>query len=91
MCFLSHWDIVYPVREAALDSAAGMAGSEVNMGVDVLLEIRFMFCTISSASGGDKPSLPTDGLQGFGVILLWGFFLTDIFLLCFQVETRLWS
>lgn len=56
MCFLSHWDIVYPVREATLDSAAGTAGSEVNMGVDVLLEMRFMFCTIPSASNGDKLS-----------------------------------
>lgn len=79
---LSHRDIVYPAVGVALDSGAGAAGSEVNMEVDVLLDLRFIFCTIPSASGGDKPSLPTAGLQGLGFILLWGLLLTDIFPAC---------
>lgn len=61
---LSHWDVFYPAIGVALDSAAGAAGSEVNMEVDVLLDLRFVFCTIPSASGGDKPGLPTAGLRG---------------------------
>lgn len=79
---LSHWDVVYPVIGVDLDSAAGAAGSEVNMEVDGLLDLRFIFCTIPSASGGDKPSLPTAGLQGLVVILPWGLFLTDVFPPC---------
>lgn len=79
---LSHWDVVYPVIGVALDSAAGAAGSEVNKDVDVLLDLRFIFCTIPSASGGDKPDFATSGLQGLGVIFLLGLFLTDIFPPC---------
>lgn len=78
MWSLSHWAVVYPVTGVALESAAGAAGSEVNMEADVLLDLSFIFCTIPSASGGDKPSIPTAGLQGLRVVLLWDLFLTDI-------------
>ena len=68
---LSHWDIVYPVIGVALDSAVGAAGSEVNMEVDVLLDLRF----IPSASSDDKPSLPTAGCRGLGLFFFGVFFL----------------
>jgi len=80
---LSHWNVVYPVIGVALDSAAGAAGSEVNMEAEVLLDLRFIFCTIPSADGGGMPpSLRIAGLQGFAVVRLWDLFLTDIFSPC---------
>lgn len=66
------------MRGVGLDGATTAAGTEVNMEADVLWDLRFIFCTVPSASAGDKPILLMAGQQGLRVVL-WGLFLTDIF------------
>lgn len=84
MCSLSHQDVVYPVIGVALDRCSS---SEVDVEVNVLLDLRFIFCTISSAGTGDKPSLPKAGLQQLEAVFC-GLFLPDIFPPCAAARWR---
>lgn len=74
----------YPVIGVALDRCSS---SEVDVEVNVLLDLRFIFCTISSAGTGDKPSLPKAGLQQLEAVFC-GLFLPDIFPPCAAARWR---